>query len=377
MKMNFRKSEFSNIDPKKKNKWKRMIGIELAGLLVLSLFYMCSGENHLQKYEAEYAKMVIGESTGEANGEQSGASGNTEDKKDYIKYAECNVTYEALCKAYELALLSHEEKMDLSMVELLAYGAAKHGGEFPKKVANEMQRAYEEIKAGKTTLSELTKDMEYYTYYFQVYEAIFSGFVGEYEKEVVGEDGMKEWVKGYGLIAYSPIAKGFDYSDYDDFGSSRSYGYKRVHLGHDMVGQIGTPIIAVESGTVEALGWNQYGGWRIGIRTDDKKRYYYYAHLRQNYPYAEGLKEGDYVTAGDVIGYMGHTGYSAIENTNNIEVVHLHLGLELIFDEAQKECDNEIWVDCYAITKFLLKNRSQVEKIGSTREWRRTTNIRL
>ncbi len=85
MKMNFRKSEFSNIDPKKKNKWKRMIGIELAGLLVLSLFYMCSGENHLQKYEAEYAKMVIGESTGEANGEQSGASGNTEDKKDYIK----------------------------------------------------------------------------------------------------------------------------------------------------------------------------------------------------------------------------------------------------------------------------------------------------
>ena len=32
----------------------------------------------------------------------------------------------------------------------------------------------------------------------------------------------------------------------------------------------GTPVIAVESGTVEVMGWNQYGGWRIGIRSFDK-----------------------------------------------------------------------------------------------------------
>ena len=37
-----------------------------------------------------------------------------------------------------------------------------------------------------------------------------------------------------------------------------------------MMGQVGTPVIAVESGYVEALGWNQYGGWRIGIRSFDK-----------------------------------------------------------------------------------------------------------
>ena len=46
--------------------------------------------------------------------------------------------------------------------------------------------------------------------------------------------------KVYGLKAYSPIAKEFPYSDYDDFGVSRSYGYKRNHLGHDMMGQVGT-----------------------------------------------------------------------------------------------------------------------------------------
>lgn len=47
------------------------------------------------------------------------------------------------------------------------------------------------------------------------------------------------------------------------------------------------------------MGWNQYGGWRIGIRSFDGRRYYYYAHLRQDYPFAEGLEEGSAVTAGD------------------------------------------------------------------------------
>ena len=139
--------------------------------------------------------------------------------------------------------------------------------------------------------------------------------------------------------------------------------------------QVGTPIIAVESGYVEVLGWNQYGGWRIGIRSFDKKRYYYYAHLRQDFPYAEGLEEGSAVTAGDVIGYMGHTGYSAQENVNNIRTVHLHWGLELIFDESQKESDNEIWVDCYQLSRFLYKNQSKVHKIEGTREWERIYDL--
>ena len=123
-----------------------------------------------------------------------------------------------------------------------------------------------------------------------------------------------------------------------------------------MMGLVGTPIMAVESGVVTALGWNQYGGWRIGISSFDGKRYYYYAHLRQNYPYAEGLEEGSVVTAGDVIGYMGHTGYSTTENVNNIKIVHLHWGLQLIFDESQKEGNNEIWIDVYPLTRFLAKH---------------------
>ena len=56
------------------------------------------------------------------------------------------------------------------------------------------------------------------------------------------------------------------------------------------------------------------------------------------------------VKAGDVIGYVGHTGYSTKENSNNIKVPHLHLGMQLIFDESQKESSNEIWINLYPLT---------------------------
>ena len=226
-------------------------------------------------------------------------------KNDYIKWVDFNVSYEALSKAYELDVESYGDTPHVKWVELLAYVAAKNGGDFSKEAVEELEKTKEMLCDKGITIEELTKELKYYSYYKEAYEAVLGGMVGEYTL-----DGKKQ----YGLKAYSPIAKGFEYSEYDDFGTSRSYGFKREHLGHDMMGQIGTPIIAVESGIVEALGWNQYGGWRIGIRSFDKKRYYYYAHLRQNFPYCKTLKQGDVVTAGDVIGYMGHTGYSKKEN---------------------------------------------------------------
>ena len=66
---------------------------------------------------------------------------------------------------------------------------------------------------------------------------------------------------------------------------------------------------------------------------------------------------GKTVKAGDVIGYLGMTGYSSKENVNNINVPHLHFGLQLIFDEVQKEGTNQIWIDVYAIINFLRKRK--------------------
>ncbi len=67
---------------------------------------------------------------------------------------------------------------------------------------------------------------------------------------------------------------------------------------------------------------------------------------------------------------------STTENVNNIDTVHLHFGLQLIFDESQKEGNNEIWVDCYNLTRFLYKNRSEVHKVEGTKEWKRTFQMK-
>ena len=296
------------------------------------------------------------------------------DEKEFIRWMEFTPTKEALQTAYDWDVETVSDAIHIDWITLLAYGAVKGGGKFDKKVIRAMNEYAEAVRSGEKDMEEL-EEMKYYPYYHEILSAVLDGMVGNYRIEVSDDEGNVTWQDCYGLKAFSPIAKGFYYNDYDDFGTGRSYGYKRRHLGHDMMGQIGTPIIAVESGYVEALGWNQYGGWRIGIRSLDKKRYYYYAHLRQNYPYAEGLEEGSYVTAGDVIGYMGHTGYSATENVNNIDVTHLHFGMEIIFDESQKDSDNEIWIDCYELTKFLYQNQSAVEKIGDTREWKRVYDM--
>lgn len=303
-------------------------------------------------------------------------TGSSASGKDYIKWVDFTISYEALCKAYDWDVDTHGTDHEVHWIELLAYTAAKTGGKFDKQALSALEKTAQKLSEGETTMEELTKDMKYYSYYEEAYSAALGGLVGEYEAEEEDENGRKGYRSKYGLKAYFPLARGFDYSHYDDFGAGRSYGYKRKHLGHDMMGLVGTPVVAVESGYVEALGWNQYGGWRIGIRSFDKKRYYYYAHLRQNYPYAENLEEGSIVTAGDVIGYMGHTGYSTKENVNNIEVTHLHWGLELVFDETQKESDNEIWIDVYPLTRFLAKHTQPVEKVEGSKEWVRTTGIR-
>jgi len=313
---------------------------------------------------------------------QIASTNTTEGKKDYIKWVDFTVPANALEYACQMDIKAYEAGTTLDWITLLAYTAAQWGGNFDSRALKQMKTAAQqalldatEEKSATSLLEEAAAAYPYFSYYKEAYSAILSGMLGHYRMQAEDEDGQLFWKDVYGLKAYSPIASGFDYSDYDDFGSSRSYGYTRQHLGHDMMGLIGTPIIAIESGYVEVLGWNQYGGWRIGIRSFDKKRYYYYAHLRQNYPYHSSLQEGNIVTAGDVIGYMGHTGYSATENVNNIQTVHLHWGMELIFDESQKESDNEIWIDCYQLSQFLRNHRSRVAKTEDTTDWHRILDI--
>ena len=271
-----------------------------------------------------------------------------------IKWVDFNVPYESLKYAMDVDISSFDQEKHLSWIDILALAACRTGGRCGivsvKKAAADLQ--------GDKSVEELLGDVhKYYDYYHEAYSAALGGLLGSYAIEKDGE-----WTAAYGLKAFSPVAAGYGYSHCDDFGVSRSFGFARKHLGNDLMGGLGTPIVAVEGGTVEAMGWNRYGGWRIGIRSLDNKRYYYYAHLQKDHPFAEGLEVGDIVQAGDLIGFMGRTGYSDKENVNNIETVHLHFGMELVFDESQKECNSEIWINVYDIVRLLSNHRSSIQK---------------
>ena len=271
-----------------------------------------------------------------------------------IRWVDFGVPYESLKYALDQDIATFEQEKHLSWIDILALAACRTGG---KCGLAAVKKAASELK-GNASPEELLGDLyQYYDYYHEAFSAALGGLVGSFAIEVDGQ-----WKATYGLKAFSPIAAGYGFSHCDDFGVSRSFGFKRKHLGHDMMGAQGTPIVAVEGGVVEAMGWNRYGGWRIGIRSFDGKRYYYYAHLQKDHPFADGLREGDTVNAGDLLGFMGRTGYSDKENTNNIETVHLHFGLQLIFDESQKECLSEIWIDVYDIVRLLNTHRSSLRK---------------
>ena len=279
-----------------------------------------------------------------------------------VKWVDFQVPYESLKYAMDADIASFDTEKHISWIDILAVSGCRTGGKCDLK---SVKKAAQDLKGNKSP-EELGG--KHFGYYHQIYTAVLGGLLGSFAIE---KDGT--WIPAYGLKAFSPIAAGYGYSHCADFGNSRSFGFKRKHLGNDLMGALGTPITAVEGGVIEAMGWNRYGGWRIGIRSFDSKRYYYYAHLQKDHPFAEGLQVGDMVQPGQLIGFMGRTGYSDKENINNIETVHLHFGMELIFEEWQKECNNEIWINVYPLVKLLQSHRCSYKKEED--KWKRVYPI--
>lgn len=132
----------------------------------------------------------------------------------------------------------------------------------------------------------------------------------------------------------------------------RTYGGDRRHEGCDIMGTKRPrgyyPVVSISDGTVEKVGWLEQGGWRIGIRSPSGL-YLYYAHL---YDYSRSWKEGDPVKAGELLGFMGDSGYSAIPGTVGNFDVHLHVGMYMRTDHQEEMSINPYW-----ILKYLEKYR--------------------
>jgi murein DD-endopeptidase MepM/ murein hydrolase activator NlpD len=82
-------------------------------------------------------------------------------------------------------------------------------------------------------------------------------------------------------------------------------GGTRLHHAIDIMAPRGTPVLAVEDGTIVRLHRGGAGGISV-YQLDGAGRYgYYYAHLDR---YADGLEEGRILRRGEVLGYVGTTG---------------------------------------------------------------------
>jgi murein DD-endopeptidase MepM/ murein hydrolase activator NlpD len=103
---------------------------------------------------------------------------------------------------------------------------------------------------------------------------------------------------GYVFPVYGPS------SFVDTFGGPRSDVSGGWHHGDDIFAPLGAPVLAVASGTVFSVGWNEIGGNRLWLR-DGGGNLFYYAHLSAFTPLAIN---GNKVNAGDVLGFVGNTG---------------------------------------------------------------------
>jgi murein DD-endopeptidase MepM/ murein hydrolase activator NlpD len=101
---------------------------------------------------------------------------------------------------------------------------------------------------------------------------------------------------------------------------------ERGHEAIDIMAPTGTPVVAAEDGTIAKFFTSNAGGITI-YQFDPTDTYaYYYAHLDR---YADGLKEGDVVMRGQVIGYVGSTGNA------NPSAPHLHFAIFRLGPEKQ------------------------------------------
>ena len=140
-------------------------------------------------------------------------------------------------------------------------------------------------------------------------------------------------------LQYFPVAESSDNSRLsvsfeDSWMFDRSYGGERGHEGTDIMPSVNEPgrfpVVSMTDGTVESKGWLELGGYRLGIRARHGA-YFYYAHMDS---YSD-IEEGDTINAGDLLGFMGDTGYGTEEGTRGKFPVHLHVGIYLYQNEQE------------------------------------------
>jgi murein DD-endopeptidase MepM/ murein hydrolase activator NlpD len=204
------------------------------------------------------------------------------------------------------------------------------------------------IQTLKTYNQRMLNDLYSYDDSFKAYVDIYQQAYGDIKNFVVptitywhpvmvmNEDGSKSTIWIPTLVMPS-------YQVYDDFGAERNYKELTRHKGNDTIADVMTPLVSMTDGVLERVGWNEHGGWRIGVRAPSGA-YFYYAHMEKYGPDIKDgfLKQGDRISAGQLLGYVGDTGYGPV-GTQGKFVNHLHLQIGVKLEDY----DGDFWVNPY------------------------------
>ncbi|SHJ71206.1 M23 family metallopeptidase [Paramaledivibacter caminithermalis] len=251
------------------------------------------------------------------------------DKDEIKSQRELRIPYEYLKKAYIKA-----NKEDISFSKLLTYSANEANFTTAGYTDKALHRAVILVKKNEG----MTKPQKaLYDIYSKVFDDLRVGPIPEKKEIYKWNKENKKWKK--------EEEKQYSYTSVDDFGAVRTYGGERSHEGNDLIADMGTPIVTMTDGEITRLGWNEYGGQRIGI-TSSKGTYFYYAHMDR---YEDGIIKGKRVKAGDVIGYIGNTGYG-LPGTRGKLIPHLHVQIGFKMGRFTK---GYTWFNPYDIVKFL------------------------
>lgn len=143
----------------------------------------------------------------------------TETKTNYIKWVDFSPTYKVLLETSKLDIESHNNNsvVQYNWIELLAYLACQYGGDFRNYKSSDLQNLCSKLDAG-NSIHDLAQNFKYYSYYYEAFDAVLHEYIGYYEvAENSPNSTVKYLVQKYGIKVYSPIAKNYSFSHYDDF----------------------------------------------------------------------------------------------------------------------------------------------------------------
>lgn len=143
-------------------------------------------------------------------------------------------------------------------------------------------------------------------------QAAYEAALADEEAQRQIEAARQEAASGSISTPSSPSSSGFIYplgasgfvTDAYGYRYHPIYGYYKFHPAVDFAVPQGTPIYATKSGTVTAAAYNEYNGYYVAINHNDGYTSLY-AHMT-NFV----VSVGQTVSQGEVIGYVGSTGYS-------------------------------------------------------------------